>query len=82
MSADKKGTELELIVVLQSGITIEGTINMIDFTRFSDFIEKDPLKHIKLYNAKKTAHIKAAAKNFLLIPKRSVDWYEPREPRN
>lgn len=75
----KKGREIEILVVLRSGKQIEGTVNMVDFTRFSDFIEANNQKHIKLYNAVKTSGIKDTPKRFLLIPKSSVDWYEPKE---
>lgn len=75
----KRTTEIEVLVVLRSGKQLEGTINMIDFKRFSDFIEANNQKHIKLYNATKSSGIKGGPTRFLLIPKASVDWYEPKE---
>lgn len=81
MEPKYKIKEEEIIVTLMNNIVLEGTVNIMEYNRFSDFIENDKTTHIKLYNARKESSIAGATKRFVLIPKANVAWYEPRPKR-
>jgi hypothetical protein len=74
------GTIVEVIITLDNGDEVVGNINMIDYKRFSDYIENHDNSHIKLFQAKKNkGAIKGGLKKFLLIPKSKICIYEPFE---
>nr|WP_319396914.1 hypothetical protein [uncultured Desulfobacter sp.] len=74
------GTIVEVIITLDNGDELAGSINMINYKRFSDYIENHDNSHIKLFQAKKNkGAIKGGLKKFLLIPKSKICIYEPFE---
>lgn len=72
----EKGNEVRVLIVLQSGKAIKGTVNIEDYKRFSDFTEAEYQRHIKLYEAFELSEENAEPR-FILVPRDSVDWYEP-----
>nr|WP_321401523.1 hypothetical protein [uncultured Desulfobacter sp.] len=77
---NEMGTVVEVIITIDNGDELIGNINMINYKRFSDFIEDHDNSHIKLFQARKNkGAIKGGLKKFLLIPKSKICIYEPHE---
>lgn len=75
-----KDSNIEVIITLENGEELIGEVNMLDYKRFSDFIENHENTHIKLFNARKNkGTIKGGLKKFLLLPKSKICIYEPFE---
>lgn len=53
--------------------TVRGNINISGFRNFSEFMEKDPCKYLKVYQ---TNNMKG---NFCLIPKSDYNIYWPND---
>jgi hypothetical protein len=68
---------VKLSIVLNCGDRLTGEVNIVDFKRFSDFIEQIDLKHIKLFNTKLDDFIHESARAFFLIPKKNIRYYIP-----
>jgi len=68
---------MRVTIVLNSGETLNGEINMMNYKRFSDFIEEHEEKHIKLYNTTRVNTITGSIAKFVLIPKTNISYYEP-----
>ncbi|RLC03585.1 MAG: hypothetical protein DRH34_05490 [Deltaproteobacteria bacterium] len=78
-----KKNSMRVTIVLNSGETLNGEINMMDYSRFSDFIENHEEKHVKLYNTTRDHMITGSIAKFVLIPKGNISYYEPfDEKRN
>lgn len=75
---DKTVKEISVIVTLDNGTALEGTVNIIDFIRFSDFIDNHNNNYIKLYNSRDISFTGTLTKKFLLIPKNKIMHYEPK----
>lgn len=68
---------LRVTIVLNNGETLNGEVNMMDYSRFSDFIENHEEKHVKLYNTTRDHTISGSISKFVLIPKGNICYYEP-----
>lgn len=74
---------MRVTIALNSGEILNGEINIMNYTRFSDFIESHSDKHIKLYHATRGQTISGSTAKFVLIPKANISYYEPfDEKRN
>ncbi|MBF0229411.1 MAG: hypothetical protein HQK63_07450 [Desulfamplus sp.] len=73
--------EVLVTILLKSGRELQGKVNILDYKRFSDFIDDDKSAHVKMYNAIETGQIKSARPKFVLIPKNSIDWYIPADQK-
>ncbi len=70
-------TSMRVTIALNSGEMLNGEVNMMDYSRFSDFIENHEGKHIKLYNTTRNTSITGSIAKFVLIPKKNISYYEP-----
>lgn len=70
-----------VILILINGDQLRGEVNIMDFKRFSDFIETHPAKHIKLFNVSKNNNYGDSIINFILIPKEKILYYQPVEDK-
>ena len=68
---------MRVTLVLNRGDQINGFVNIVEFKRFSDFIETHPGNHIKLFNVTIGNKSPSSIINFLLIPKRNILYYQP-----
>lgn len=77
---------VKLTLVLNNGDHLTGFVNILEFSRFSDFIENHPGEHIKLFNvALKDNRLPAPQEtiaNFILVPKRNVLYYHPHDEQS
>ncbi|MCG8551060.1 MAG: hypothetical protein MI799_11725 [Desulfobacterales bacterium] len=79
-NGNEMGCVIEVIITLDNGEELVGNINMINYKRFSDYIENHDTSYIKLFQAKKNkGAITGGLKKFLLIPKSKICMYEPFE---
>jgi hypothetical protein len=76
---EKKMNVVDVTIELDNGKEIVGQINMIDYKRFSDFIENHNGQNLKIFNAidKSKTTITEPIKRFLLVPKGKICVYEP-----
>jgi hypothetical protein len=75
-----KMNSIKVSIVLNCGDRLTGEVNILEFKRFSDFIEQNSAKHIKLFNTKlDNALLFESAGAFILIPKTNIRYYEPLE---
>ncbi|MDT8378299.1 MAG: hypothetical protein RQ739_05350 [Desulfotignum sp.] len=74
-----KMNSINVSIVLNSGDRLTGEVNILEFKRFSDFIEQNSAKHIKLFNTKLDDALYESAGAFLLIPKTNIRYYIPLE---
>ena len=72
-----KKNSMRVTVALVTGEMLNGEVNMMNYTRFSDFIENHEEKHIKLYNTTRDHTISGSIAKFVLIPKGNISYYEP-----
>jgi len=72
----KMGKVVNVIIGLDNNVEYNGKINIVDFKRFSDFIEKNKENNIKLFDVK-SSKITGVSKKFLIIPKAKICFYEP-----
>ena len=72
-----KRNSMRVTIALNSGEIINGEVNMMEYKRFSDFIEEHRGNHIKLYNATRQVGITGSQARFVLIPKSNISYYEP-----
>ena len=70
---------IKVSIVLISGDRLTGEVNIIEFNRFSDFIEQCSAKHIKLFNTKLDNVLYGSAGSFILIPRSNILYYQPLE---
>ena len=78
-----KKRSMRVTIALNSGEILNGEVNIMDYKRFSDFIENHGDQHIKLYAATRGKNILSSAAKFVLIPKTNISYYEPfDEKRN
>jgi hypothetical protein len=68
---------IKVRIVLKNGDHLNGEVNLMDYQRFSDFIENHGVKHIKLFNVKQGDDYSDLLIDFLLIPKDNILYYEP-----
>ena len=68
---------VKVMLVLTNGDRISGFVNIMEYKRFSDFIESSSLKHIKLFNAAVEENAQNTIVNFILIPKKNILYYQP-----
>lgn len=74
----KDYTFTKVSIILVGGMELDGTINILNHKRFSDYMEEDKSKYIRLHNAKSSGkQIQSAGKRFLLIPKDKILFFEP-----
>ena len=70
--------EVRLSIVMKSGKMMTGKVNIIEADRFSDFIEEDSRKYIRLYDVQVfDDDTMKGASEFVLVPKDNIDWYHP-----
>ncbi|MDZ7665527.1 MAG: hypothetical protein U5K27_09430 [Desulfotignum sp.] len=74
-----KMNAIKVSIVLNCGDRLTGEVNILEFKRFSDFIEQNSAKHIKLFNTKLDTALYESAGAFILIPKTNIRYYEPLE---
>ncbi len=72
-----KKNSLGVTITLTTGEVLNGSVNILDYKRFSDFIEDHGDKHIKLYHTTVSQNISGSTAKFLLIPKENICYYEP-----
>lgn len=83
MKKNKDIKPMKVTITLINGDEINGSINIIGFDRFSEFIEGDVKGNIQLFNAITGKGIKGTTKRFIVIPKSAIMFYEPfDEKRN
>jgi len=71
-------TGVKVTVLLEGGMEIDGTINILNHKRFSDFLEESPFQYIRLHDARcNSKQIQSGGKRFLLIPKDKILYFEP-----
>jgi hypothetical protein len=68
---------VKVTLYMKTGGTLNGFINIVEYKRFSDFIENHPAKHLKLFNASVETDAEKAIINFLLVPKENILYYQP-----
>jgi hypothetical protein len=68
---------IKVRIVLKNGDHLSGEVNIMEFKRFSDFIETHSAKHIKLFNIVRDSDYSDVLIDFLLIPKENIHYYEP-----
>lgn len=73
----EKGNEIKVTVIMIGEIEYTGLVNIINFTRFSDFIENYSEKHIKLYDAKSEKKSISGVRQFIMLNKKNVIGYKP-----
>lgn len=76
-NTDYKIKEVKMVITLKTGKVLAGNINIEDYKRTSDYIEDHKKRHLKFYNVRVDGAIAYSPKKFLLIPKDSIDYYEP-----
>jgi hypothetical protein len=74
-----KMNSIKVSIVLNCGDRLTGEVNILEFKRFSDFIEQNSAKHIKLFNTKLDDALYGSAGSFILIPKANILYYQPLE---
>lgn len=72
-----KMNSVGVTIVLINGDLLNGDVNIVEFKRFSDFIESHPAKHVKLFNVTKDNSYADTIINFILIPKEKILYYQP-----
>ncbi len=73
-----KYTVIKVTIMLIGGLEMQGDVNILNFQRFSDYIEEDNFKYIRLYNARsQKKSIETTGQRFLLIPKDQILFFEP-----
>lgn len=70
---------VSVTITLINGKTLNGAVNISNYNRFSDFIDKHESKYIRLVNVKNHSDIAGFTQNFLLISKSKVIYYCPEE---
>jgi len=73
---------VKVTLVLKRGDKINGFVHIVEFKRFSDFIETHSAKHIKLFNVTIEGDSPVSLINFLLIPKRNIYYYQPFDEKS
>ena len=68
---------VRVTLTLNRGDQINGFVNIVEYKRFSDFIETHPANHIKLFNVTVENKSPGSIINFILIPKRNILYYQP-----
>ncbi len=68
---------VRVTLTLNRGDQINGFVNIVEYKRFSDFIETHPANHIKLFNVTIENKSPGSIINFILIPKRNILYYQP-----
>lgn len=74
-----KMNSIKVSIVLICGDQLTGEVNILEFKRFSDFIEQNSAKHIKLFNTKLDNTLYESSGAFILIPKTNILYYVPLE---
>lgn len=69
--------QIKVGIVLKNGDNLKGEVNLMEYKRFSDFIESHGAKHIKLFNIIKGNEYSDLIIDFLVIPKDNILYYEP-----
>ena len=69
--------QIKVGIVLKNDDHLKGEVNLMEFKRFSDFIESHSGKHIKLFNITKGDEYSDLIIDFLVIPKDNILYYEP-----
>ena len=69
--------QIKVGVVLKNDDHLKGEVNLMEYKRFSDFIESHSAKHIKLFNITKGDAYSDLIIDFLVIPKDNILYYEP-----
>ena len=68
---------VRVALVLKQGDKINGFVNIVEYKRFSDFIETHPANHIRLFNVTIEDKSPGSIINFILIPKKNILYYQP-----
>ena len=68
---------IKVRMVLKNSDNLNGEVNLMDYKRFSDFIETHGAKHIKLFNVRQGNDYSDSLIDSLIIPKDNVLYYEP-----
>lgn len=68
---------VKVTLILNRGDQINGFVNIVEYKRFSDFIETHPATHIKLFNVTIENKSPDSIINFILIPKKNILYYQP-----
>jgi hypothetical protein len=72
-----KENTVKVTLVLNNGDQLNGFVNMIEYKRFSDFIETHPCQHINLFNATIEDSSSTSIANFVVVPKKNILYYMP-----
>ena len=72
-----KENTVKVTLVLNNGDQLNGFVNIIEFKRFSDFIETHPAQHINLFNVTIEDNSSASLADFLVVPKKNILYYKP-----
>lgn len=70
---------VKVTLVLTNGDRINGFVNIMEYKRFSDFVETSSSKHLKLFNANIEENSQDSIVNFILIPKNNILYYQPHD---
>jgi hypothetical protein len=73
----RSGNVVSVRIELDNGAQFIGKVNMIDYRRFSDFIENHSDNHVKFFDVRKESDENAIPKKFILVPKSKIILYEP-----
>ncbi len=73
---------VKVTLILTNGDRISGFVNIMEYKRFSDFIESSSSKHIKLFNAAIEKNSQNSIVNFILIPKKNILYYQPHDEQS
>lgn len=80
MGMEMKPVKVKLI--LTNGDQISGFVNILEYKRFSDFVESTTANHIKLFNAATEGDSQKSILNFALIPKKHILYYQPYDEQS
>jgi len=70
---------VSVIVTLINEKTLCGTVNIAHYRRFSDFIDNHESTCVRLFDVKHQDDITGAVRDFLLVPKNKILFYQPKE---
>jgi len=70
---------IKVTLTLDNGTIMIGEVNIIDYNRFSDFIDNHSSEYLRFFNARTKSSIGSGIKRFVLIPKAKILFYEPYE---
>ena len=68
---------VKVTLVLNNGDQLNGFVHIIDYKRFSDFIESHPCQHINLFNVTIEDNSSTSIANFVVVPKKNILYYKP-----